>query len=139
MSRVEHAVDLYKEKFAPKILVSGGTDKEDGVNEAETMKQIAVNFGVPPNDILLETKSSSTYENELFSKKILQQANMNSIVVVTEPFHAARASLVAKKLDLKYSISPASKSSCWLPTKYFSTYFLKEPVAIFLYWIEGKL
>lgn len=65
--------------------------------------------------------------------------HLNSIIIVTEPFHTARAALVAKKLGLKYTISPASISPCWQPWKYFSSYFLKEPFAIILYKIENKL
>ncbi len=139
VSRVEHAVDLYKARYAPKILVSGGFDREDHVSEAETMKKIAVKLGASPNDILLETLSSSTYENLLFSQKKLKSSGLNSIIIVTEPFHIARASLVADKLGIKYTISPASTSPCWLPWKYFSSYFLKEPLAIMLYKIENKL
>ena len=41
VSRIDHAVDLYKNHFASKVLMSGGTDKEDNKNEAETMKTIA--------------------------------------------------------------------------------------------------
>lgn len=139
VSRVTHAVDLYKAKYAPKILVSGGLDKEDHVSEAETMKKIAINLGVPSNDILLETASSSTYENLLFSQKVLKSDHLNSVIIVTEPFHAARTALVAEKLGLKYTVSPTTTSPCWLPWKYFSLYFLKEPFAVILYKIENKL
>ena len=133
VSRISHAVDLYKAKYAPKILVSGGFDKEDHASEAETMEKIAINLGVSSDDILLETSSTSTYENLLFSQKVLKSTHLSSIIIVTEPFHAARTKLVAKKLGLKYTISPASTSPCWLPWKYFSLYFLKEPFAVILY------
>jgi len=139
ISRMTHAANLYKAKYAPKILVSGGFDKEDKANEAETMKKIAVNLGVPSKDILLEASSTSTYENLLFSQKIVKSAHLNSVVIVTEPFHAARTTLVAKRLGLKFTVSPTSTSPCWLPWKYFSFYFLKEPFAVILYKIENKL
>lgn len=139
VSRMNHAVDLYKAKYAPKILVSGGLDKEDNVSEAETMKKIAVNLGVSPGDILSESSSKSTYENLLFSQKVFKSNHLKSVIIVTEPFHAPRAALVAEKLHLRFSISPASTSPCWLPWKYFSKYFLKEPFAVIMYKIENKL
>lgn len=40
VARVNQAVSLYKNGYAPKILMSGGNDKEDNANEAETMKKI---------------------------------------------------------------------------------------------------
>ncbi len=139
VSRVKHAAELYKAKYAPKIIVSGGRDREDNVNESETMKKIAISHGVYSKDILLEPTATSTYENLLFSQKILKLNNLNSVIIVTEPFHIARSSLVAERLNLKYTVSSATESSCWLPWKYFSFYFLKEPFAVILYKIQNKL
>jgi uncharacterized SAM-binding protein YcdF (DUF218 family) len=139
VSRVTHAAQLYKAKYAPKIIVSGGNDGEDGVNEAETMKQIAINLGVNPEDILLEKKATSTFENFTYSKDILKDNNLNSVIIVTEPFHIKRAALVADKLGLNYTVSPASESPCWTKWKYLSRYFLKEPLAIIWYKFQNKL
>jgi uncharacterized SAM-binding protein YcdF (DUF218 family) len=136
---VNHAADLYKAKYAPKIIVSGGVDREDNVSEADTMKKIAISQGVSSDDILLEPSATSTYENLLFSKKVLESNKLNSVIIVTEPFHTARVALIAEKLGFKFTVSPASMSSCWLPWKYFSHYFLKEPIAILMYKLQDKL
>ncbi len=138
-ARVDHAVDLYKAKYAPKILMTGGNDTEDNVNEAETMKKIAVERGVHAEDVLLEKNATSTFENFSLSQSILKKHNLKSTIVVTEPFHIARAELVAKKLSYDYTVSPAAKSSCWLPNKYLSKYFLKEPFALTMYKLQNKL
>jgi len=138
-ARVEHAINLYKSKYASKIIMTGGNDTEDNINEAETMKKIAVENGVRPEDVLLEKRATSTYENLTFSQDILKKNDLKSVKIVTEPFHAARTALVAEKLNLNYTISPASASPCWLPWKYLSHYFLKEPFAIILYKLENKL
>lgn len=113
VARVDHAVSLYKGHYAPKILMSGGDDKEDNVNEAETMKKIATEAGVPASDILMEKKSTSTYENFLFSQKILTEAGLHSVIIVTDPYHNARAVLVASKLQYNYSMSADVESPCW--------------------------
>ncbi|MCW8444405.1 YdcF family protein [Fluoribacter gormanii] len=139
VARVKHAVDLYRANFAPKLLFSGGTDTEDGANEARTMKKIALSLGVPKEDILLESASTSTYENLLFSKKLLQEKQLQSIILVTEPFHAPRAILVAQKLGLEVFSSPAVQSACWTKNKYLSRYFLKEPLAIIFYKMRNRL
>lgn len=139
VARVEHAVELYKAHYAPKLLVSGGIDKEDNANEAQEMKKIAVSLGVPEQDILLESKSTSTYENMLLSKKTLDDAQMNSIIIVTEPFHLPRALLAAKKVGLNAVGSPAVKSVCWANNKYFTMYFAKEPLAIMYYKLRNRV
>lgn len=139
VSRVQHAVNLYKAKYASKLLFSGGVDKEDNISEANTMKKIAMSLGVPTNDILLESASTSTYENFLFAQKILQSNHLRSVIIVTEAFHSPRAALIAKKLNMNFTVSPVTTSVCWLPRKYFSGYFLKEPLAIMVYKIKNKL
>lgn len=139
VARVDHAVALYKLHLAPRLLMTGGNDREDHVNEAETMRQLAVARGVPADAILLEKQATSTYENFQFSKRILGEKELHSIIIVTEPFHVARASLVAEKAGLDYTVSPATASPCWRPAKYASRYFLKEPIAILVYALQYKL
>ncbi|MBI3887760.1 YdcF family protein [Candidatus Microgenomates bacterium] len=138
-ARVDHAVSLYKDGYAPKLLVSGGTDKEDNANESETMKKIAVEQGVAAKDILLEKAATSTYENFTLSKEIMNKNNLHSAIIVTEPFHIARASLVGKKLGFTDNASPATESPCWKQNTYLSRYFLKEPFAILVYKLQNKL
>jgi uncharacterized SAM-binding protein YcdF (DUF218 family) len=113
VARVDHAVALYKGHFALKILMSGGNDSEDNANEAENMKKIATEAGVPTSDILIEKKSTSTYENFLFSQKILTEAGLHSVIIVTDPYHNARSGLVASKLQYRYTLSAAANSPCW--------------------------
>jgi uncharacterized SAM-binding protein YcdF (DUF218 family) len=135
VSRINHAVWLYKEHYAPNILMSGGTDKEDNINEADTMKKIAMEDGVPGADILVETKSASTYQNLVFSQKILNEADLHSAVIVTDPSTNARAGLVASKLHYTYSLSPDTNSPC----SHVSDYIIREPSAIIYYFISGKI
>ncbi|KTD10898.1 membrane protein [Legionella gratiana] len=139
VARVQHAVNLYKTDYAPKLLFSGGGNIINGKNEAQVMKEIALLLGVAEEDILLESASISTYENLLFSEKIVTAKQFNSIILVTEPFHSPRAILVAQKIGLPVSSSPAIQSICWQNSKYFSSYFLREPLAIIYYKMKNQL
>lgn len=142
VARVNHAVSLYKNHYAAKILMSGGTDKETNVNEAETMKKIAMQAGVPETDILLEEKSNSTYENFALSQKILNKAGLHSVIIVTDPYHNARASLVASKLQYRYSLSPVVESPCWEQDKnkpFTNRDSRREAFALIYYKLLGKL
>ena len=134
-SRINQAVYLYKNHYAPKILMSGGVDKGTTVSEAETMKIIAEKDGVPASDILVETKSTSTYQNLAFSQKILNNAGLHSAIIVTDPATNARAGLVASKLHYSYTLSPDIKSPC----SHLSDYVAREPLAIIYYFLSGKI
>ncbi len=135
VARINHAVDLYKNHYASKILMSGGTDKEDNKNEAETMKTIAMDDGIAEADILMEKESTSTYENLAFSQKILNKAGLYSVIIVTDPSTNARAGLVASELHYTYSLSPDINTPC----SHRSDYYFREPLAIIAYFLLGKI
>ena len=135
VSRINHAVSLYKQHYAHKILMSGGTDKGDNVNEAETMKAIAIKDGIPAADILLEKESTSSYENLSFSQKILKSDSLHSAVIVTDPSTNARAGLVASKLHYSYTLSPDINSPCL----HLFNYIITEPLAIIYYFFSGHI
>jgi uncharacterized SAM-binding protein YcdF (DUF218 family) len=134
-ARINQAISLYKNHYAPKILMSGGTDKGNGVNEAETMKEIAIKDGIPESDILVENKSTSTYQNLTFSQTILNKAGLHSAIIVTDSSTNARAGLVASKLHYSYSLSPNMNTTC----SHLSDYILREPLAIIDYVLTGKI
>ena len=139
VERVKRGVALANQGLADTVIFSGGNDGENGPNEAETMTKIAKEQGLAEKTILIEKTSTSTYENLLRSKKILDEENLRSIIIVSEPFHLARAHLIAEKLGVSHSLSAASTSVCWQRWKYLSRYFLKAPLAIMWYGITGKL
>jgi uncharacterized SAM-binding protein YcdF (DUF218 family) len=115
--------------------MSGGLDSGDTVSEAETMKTIAENDGIPASDILVEPKSTSTFQNLAFSQKILNNADLHSAIIVTDPSTNARAGLVASKLHYSYSLSPDSNSPC----SHAFTYIFREPLAIIYYFVTGRI
>lgn len=141
VARVNHGVALYKQGYAPKLLMSGGYDENKPQhNEAETMKKIAIARGVPEKDILLEKRSTSTYENMIFSRPILQEHQLSSILLVTAPFHSPRAAwTAAKQLDQPVAVSPSLINPCWQQHTYLSRYMLREPVALIYYVLHGRL
>ena len=61
------AAQLYREGYAPKVLFTGGVGRNtDGLftePEAVRFARVAMECGVPENDIILEPKSSNTKEN----------------------------------------------------------------------------
>lgn len=150
VARVDHAIDLYKKGVAPMLLMTGGPDAEDSTIEATTMKQIGIEQGADSEDILVEINSTSTYENMTLSEPLLREQGVDSVIVVTEPFHSPRAELVAKKVlgadadsngkpDIDVHVSPATQSPCWTRWTFLSRYFLREPFALVYYILTGRV
>ncbi|MHA6529041.1 YdcF family protein [Paenibacillus sp. BAC0078] len=98
--RLDYGLKLYKEGIFTRFIVSGGLDHADyKYTEAEGMKNYLVGQGVPEKVILLENKSTSTYENLLFSQRIMRSEGLSTAVIITHAFHGRRALEIAEKLD----------------------------------------
>ncbi|WP_297202922.1 YdcF family protein [Thermanaeromonas sp.] len=95
--RVETAVKLYKQGFAPRLLMTGGP-VEWNVPAAEIMAWQAESLGVPPQDIVLERRASSTYENAVYTLEILKEKGWRSAIVVTSPYHLRRTRFIFEKV-----------------------------------------
>ena len=139
VARVEHGAELVRDRLAKFLIVSGGNDVEDGANEASAMREMALRAGISSEQIILEPKATSTFENLEFSQTILEQRKLKSVIVVTEPYHMPRAAMIARKLKLDFSSSPAPESACWSRWKHFSRFFLREPFAVLENWLKGSL
>lgn len=100
--RINAAYNYLTENGEAVIIVSGGQGKGEDISEAECMKNSLVNKGISPDRILTEDKSTDTFENLNFSKKILDENNLgNKAVIITDSFHQFRASLIAHDNDLE--------------------------------------
>ncbi len=105
--RIWQALNLYHTKKIQKILISGdsGSISEDGLHEAQQMKNNLVKWGIPSNDILIETKSRNTVENARETKKLLQKikcfpTDKNKALLITSGLHMKRAKAVFDKAQI---------------------------------------
>jgi uncharacterized SAM-binding protein YcdF (DUF218 family) len=89
--RVRQAVNLYRAGYAPRLVFSSGYSF--AFAEAQVMRELAMNLGVPAEAIVLETEAGSTFENVVFSARILDREGARSALLVTSPYHARRAVL----------------------------------------------
>ena len=126
--RTAEGIELLKEGYAPYILFSGAA-RTGKVSNAEMMRNYAIKQGIAKDKIFIEEESTSTYENALFSKKILEENNFKEIILVTSPYHQRRAymnfSYILGK-DYKILNNPSfdsswSKDSWWKNRKNLNT------------------
>ncbi len=68
--RMEHAIDLYRQGFAPKLILSGAA-KDGFTSNALAMHIEASRSGIPNEAVILEEKAYNTYENALYTKEIV--------------------------------------------------------------------
>ncbi len=93
--RVKQAIDLYKGGYARYMVLSSGFVYS--FREAEVMRAVAVDNGVPASSIVLELKAASTYDNVKFVKDILDDHRWTRILLVSSPYHMRRAVLTWRR------------------------------------------
>lgn len=103
LARPTEAARLYKEGVATRVFITG-------VGDAARNRQILVGAGVPAARISTESKSTTTYENAVLLKPMLEAAKVRSALIVTSPFHTRRALATFRKVmpEIRFGVTDAS-------------------------------
>jgi uncharacterized SAM-binding protein YcdF (DUF218 family) len=104
--RINHAINLYKKKYATTVIFTGGKSDGNELAEAEIAKQYATVHGVASDSILIETLSKSTEQNLSYAKQLAINHNLATVIIVSDPLHMKRAVLIAEDMGLKAYSSP---------------------------------
>jgi uncharacterized SAM-binding protein YcdF (DUF218 family) len=108
-NRLLNTLDLYHAGKIKKILLSGGTGslKQDNPKEAERLFRFLQQIGIPDSAIIVEAASRNTYENALFSKRIVEtQFPGSSCLLITSAWHMPRSIRCFQKVGL--TVTPFS-------------------------------
>lgn len=134
--RLNAAYEYHKENPDALIVVSGGQGHDEDITEAEAMETYLVSLGVPKDKIVKEEKSTSTYENFVFSKKMLD-ARLESgykIAYISNDYHVFRAGKIASDAGFE-NATHAHSDTIWhsvLPGT------LRECIGVMKYYILGN-
>jgi uncharacterized SAM-binding protein YcdF (DUF218 family) len=132
-ARLDHAIDLWRRNLAPLMIVTGGTGRGDTTSEAAVSQRYAVQRGVPASAILLETEGRTTSESMEGVAALMRQRARRDVLLVSDPFHMLRLTILARRHGLEPYASPtptspiaASPSERW---KYALSESVKAPLA----------
>ena len=98
-SRLQHALDLWKQKQAPLIAVTGGKRTGDRFTEGDTSRRWLTDRGVPTAAIIVESVGRSTWESIENLAPLLKEIDVRSVVVVSSSWHVQRAALSLEDLE----------------------------------------
>jgi uncharacterized SAM-binding protein YcdF (DUF218 family) len=94
LRRIRHGVELFKAGAAPRLILCGGDGRRSGTSEAAAMRVIALGAGVPAEAILLDERSTNTYENAVETGALLRAHGLRTVLLVSERFHLPRARML---------------------------------------------
>ena len=104
--RINHGIDLYRTGKVRKLIFTGGQGNPGEPTESAAARDFALQSGVPAQDILIEEKSHTTYENIQYAKQVADTHNIKRVLIVSDPLHMKRAVLMARDVGLKAEPSP---------------------------------
>ena len=107
--RLDRTIDYLEENPDTICIVSGGQGHNEPFSEAQGMADYLQKHGIAENRIIQESKSESTMENIVNSKKLMRQENA-SVGIVTNDFHMFRALQIAHANGLKQAQGIAASS-----------------------------
>ena len=124
--RIDKAVQAFQQSKNPhiRLIASGGQGSDEKISEAQAMYNYLVkNTDVPKEAIILEEKSTTTYENLLFSKEIGEQLVENPrFLFVTNDYHVFRTSTYARQIGMQGDGLGCSTASYYIPSAFIREY-----------------
>lgn len=108
-------------------VLSGGQGPGEDITEALAMQRYLTAKGIDPQRLLLETQSTSTWENLLYTQEILRKNGLEeqTVGIVSNTFHLYRAQFLAQQagMDVMTISAPVPKIGLVPLTCYVREYF----------------
>lgn len=113
--RTQHAIDLYKNGWASKLMFSGADSDPSRPSNAENMRDQAIEAGVPKSAILTEETSKNTHENAINVAEILREIDARDVILVSSPYHMRRVELEFSAADsgAEFRTSPVESKTIY--------------------------
>ena len=135
-----------------RVVVSGGNGSLflDGEGDADTAPRLLVPLGVSVDRLVLEDKSRNTYENAVFSRKLVEPKPGETWLLVTSAFHMPRAKALFDKAGfptvpwpVDYRTSGREGVGLFRDNAADSvqntTMAIREWIGLFAYWLSGRI
>ena len=109
--RLEHAALLYRRGFSSRVLVLGGKQPGDPVTEAESGRAWLISDGLPETAVSAEPKGNTTLESLRAATEYLRDQNLESVLLVSDPWHNLRVRRMARDLGVRAYVSATWQSA----------------------------
>lgn len=105
-ARLDHALDLYWQHLAPRIMTTGGAGGDPLFTEGGVGRSYLIARGVPSEAIVVETEGESTVHSISLAGEILRRMDLGSVIVVSDGYHIYRVKEMLESQGLRVYGSP---------------------------------
>ncbi|MGE3315216.1 MAG: YdcF family protein [Planctomycetaceae bacterium] len=134
-ARVKAACDLHAAQQVRTLILAGGPG-EGGVHQAEMMRQIAIEFGVPETDLVADTTGTDTRTAVTGSIELLKQRNLYSVLIVDDFYLLPRIKLGYRRAGVPVETVPVPETTEPPRWKALRKEIVNEAKALWLFSLE---
>ena len=136
--RASYALDLYRRGLVSRIILTGGVGRGDRLSEAAAGKQYLIEQRLPAEVLLLDERSTTTRENLRNAAALARANGINSVLLVSDPFHMLRSLKMARDLGLAAYGSPTRTSPISVNWAEEARYIVRGPGPTWSIWWHGN-
>jgi uncharacterized SAM-binding protein YcdF (DUF218 family) len=109
-ARLDHALELWNERLAHTIVVTGGVGPGDTESEADVGRRYLLARQVPDSALIVQPQGRSTEASMRAVAAWLADRGRRRAILVSDPFHMLRLRLEARRNGLEAYTSPTASS-----------------------------
>ncbi len=137
-SRLDHALVLYQQGLAPIIVLTGGVGTGDTTSEALVGKRYLESHNIPAADLKVLPEGRSTLSSMEALNHWRAREGLETVTLVSDPFHMARLRLEANRLDMVAYTSPTRTSPISESLRSELAYYVAEAFKVPVAWMRSR-
>ena len=136
-ARLDHALAMYRNGFAERIIVAGGGRTGDVFTEAEAGREYLMSEEVPPESVNASEEGNTTVQSLRAVAGLMRSEGLDSAFLVSDPWHNLRVRRMARDLGITAYVSATGASAARSQETRFSGY-ARETFAYLWYRVSGR-
>jgi len=128
-ARLSHAASLWRQRLAPRVLITGGTAAGDSVSEAVVAREYLLGLGVPDTAVAAVPEGRTSEQSIRAAARLLAPLGRR-VILVSDGFHMLRLAVLARRMGLEPLGSPATDSPIGRSSRGELAYLLAESVKV---------
>lgn len=137
-ARLAHALTLYKDGVARRIVTVGGKRPGDNFTEAASGKDWLVAKGVPASSVIAVGTGTDTWNSIQAVAREMRTHGWHTAVIVTDPWHSFRSREMANHAGIKAATSP-TRSGPIVQQRHTELRYVVRETGAYLSWIWHRL
>lgn len=105
-ARLNHALSLYQQGIAPRVITVGGKQTGDRYTEARVGRDWLIQHGVPANSVFAVEDGDNTVDSMVDVGRLAAANGWTSITLDSDPAHMGRSRAIANRLGFDAYTNP---------------------------------